>query len=238
MIGDQTLTGRVVWTGDEGRWEQTFPRLAIIRWFSFIHHHATHLPMTPAQLLAYLGPATIYAGIAALIVFGLLRLLGREVDRRYLLTLYLVFFFLTLTQYPFPDRDLLDCSDGGPQPILRPFATLDHVFQLLERSRDNPEIGIRVWFGNKVIQAAAMNFFLCAAIGAALAQHVEGRRPWLWALVLAVLLSGGAEVTQLTGIFGLYPCAYRQFDVDDIIFNVSGLLFGFTLAFRLSARRR
>ena len=35
------------------------------------------------------------------------------------------------------------------------------------------------------------------------------------------------EVTQLTGIFGLYPCAYRFFEVDDLITNTTGTLLGY-----------
>jgi glycopeptide antibiotics resistance protein len=38
------------------------------------------------------------------------------------------------------------------------------------------------------------------------------------------------ELTQLTGIWGLYPCPYRQFDVDDLILNTTGVVIGFALA--------
>jgi uncharacterized RDD family membrane protein YckC len=37
------------------------------------------------------------------------------------------------------------------------------------------------------------------------------------------------EVTQLTGIYGLYPCAYRTFDVDDLILNTVGSLVGYLI---------
>jgi glycopeptide antibiotics resistance protein len=47
--------------------------------------------------------------------------------------------------------------------------------------------------------------------------------------VLAIGLSGGAELAQLTGVFGLYPCAFRTFEVDDLIFNIFGLLAGFAM---------
>jgi glycopeptide antibiotics resistance protein len=36
-------------------------------------------------------------------------------------------------------------------------------------------------------------------------------------------------VAQLTGLFGLYPCAFRTFEVDDLIFNISGLMAGFAV---------
>src|SRR5699024_7095328 len=38
------------------------------------------------------------------------------------------------------------------------------------------------------------------------------------------------EITQLTGIYGIYNCAYRLFDVDDLLFNTIGGIVGFLLA--------
>lgn len=38
------------------------------------------------------------------------------------------------------------------------------------------------------------------------------------------------EVTQLTGIWWIYPCAYRVFDVDDLIANTAGAVIGVALA--------
>lgn len=45
-------------------------------------------------------------------------------------------------------------------------------------------------------------------------------------LIYSILLSLLFEVTQLTGIFGFYPRPYRLFDVDDIILNTLGGVFG------------
>ena len=43
------------------------------------------------------------------------------------------------------------------------------------------------------------------------------------------------ETAQLTGLFGLYPFAYRTFDVDDLAWNVAGAVLGW-LAAALVAR--
>ena len=145
------------------------------------------------------------------------------------LTIFFSSFFLILTQFPFPDLATLDCSSGGVAPILAPFATFNHVAQLWVYTQKHVDAGLSVWVGNKVIQAAAMNFVLCAVIGAAFARHAVRRPPWLWAVGLGILLSGSAELAQLTGFFGLYPCAWRTFEVDDLIFNISGLIAGFLL---------
>ncbi len=185
--------------------------------------------MSPAELTAYLLPSLVIAIALALTVWALLRR-SLGFNGRHLSTLTLVFFFLTLTQYPLPDPATLDCTDGGVAPILRPFETLAHVQRMVVWNRNDPDaVTWATWIGSKVLQAAAMNLVLCAAIGAAMARHLQARRPHLVAFGVAVLLSGGAELAQLTGLFGLYPCAWRTFEVDDLILNIGGLMAGFTL---------
>jgi hypothetical protein len=183
--------------------------------------------VTPTQLIAYLGPAAaIAACMAALLWLSLRRPFG--LGGSHALTLFLVLFFLTLTQYPLPEPATLDCSDGGVAPILRPFETFAHIQRMLVWNGNDPAaVTWRSWVGSKVLQAAAMNFLLCAAIGASLAW--QGGTGWRGALGLAVLLSAGAELAQLTGVFGLYPCPFRTFEVDDLIFNISGLMAGFAV---------
>ncbi|WP_251212418.1 VanZ family protein [Adlercreutzia murintestinalis] len=38
------------------------------------------------------------------------------------------------------------------------------------------------------------------------------------------------EIAQLTGFFGLYPYAYRMFDVDDLLTNTTGAVLGYALS--------
>lgn len=38
------------------------------------------------------------------------------------------------------------------------------------------------------------------------------------------------EITQVTGIYGIYNCPYRIFDVDDLLLNSGGSLIGFLIA--------
>lgn len=48
-------------------------------------------------------------------------------------------------------------------------------------------------------------------------------------LILSILLTLFFEITQLTGIFGIYSRNYRMFDVDDILFNTLGGILGYLL---------
>lgn len=52
---------------------------------------------------------------------------------------------------------------------------------------------------------------------------------WKKTLVIAALTSLFFEISQRTGLFGIYPFAYRDFDVDDIICNTSGAMIGWFL---------
>ncbi len=47
---------------------------------------------------------------------------------------------------------------------------------------------------------------------------------------LSLLATGLIETAQLTGLFGIYPFAYRTFEVDDIIMNVLGGMLGWLCA--------
>ncbi|WP_237558257.1 MULTISPECIES: VanZ family protein [unclassified Erysipelothrix] len=49
-------------------------------------------------------------------------------------------------------------------------------------------------------------------------------------LILSFSLSLFFELTQITGLYGIYPGPYRLFDVDDLILNSMGGLIGYAIA--------
>lgn len=51
-----------------------------------------------------------------------------------------------------------------------------------------------------------------------------------WALIIGFAVSLLIETAQLTGLFFLYPYAYRTFDVDDLVWNTAGALVGWSCA--------
>lgn len=58
-------------------------------------------------------------------------------------------------------------------------------------------------------------------------------RRWWQALLLGFGLTLFFELSQFTGLFGIYEHPYRLFDVDDLITNTAGAMLGFWLSFPL-----
>ncbi|MFF2890119.1 VanZ family protein [Paenibacillus sp. NPDC057967] len=82
----------------------------------------------------------------------------------------------------------------------------------------------------KAFWQAAFNMLLLVPFGVYLRYFFREKRLWRRALGLGFLLSLFYEVTQLTGIYGLYKCPYRLFDVDDLLLNSTGTWVGYMAA--------
>lgn len=74
---------------------------------------------------------------------------------------------------------------------------------------------------------AAFNILLTVPFGIYLRYYFECK--WYKALTFGFLLSIFFELTQLSGLYGIYPRAYRLFDVDDLILNTAGTMLGFLI---------
>ncbi|GAA3365498.1 hypothetical protein GCM10020366_65640 [Saccharopolyspora gregorii] len=94
------------------------------------------------------------------------------------------------------------------------------------------ESGHRVTFGDLVLHNSAVietgfNLLLLLPLGVFLRYHFR-RGPWT-SLAVAAAVALSFEVTQGTGVFGIYPCPYRLFDVDDLVVNTLGAMLGWWL---------
>ena len=72
------------------------------------------------------------------------------------------------------------------------------------------------------------NILLTIPFGLYLRYYFECK--WYKILVYGFLLSLFFELTQLTGLYGIYPRPYRLFDVDDLILNTAGAMIGCMLS--------
>ncbi|MDR2347381.1 MAG: VanZ family protein [Bifidobacteriaceae bacterium] len=145
----------------------------------------------------------------------------RRLTLRYMLGWlgFLVYFIAiwTYTLAPFPDRGESRCA----QPQLTPLASIPDALSY-------PHASASQLLHNPVLAQMALNVALFVPLG--LFARLLWRRGPLVAAAVGAGLSLFVELTQLTGVWGLYPCAYRVFDVDDLITNTSGALIGAALA--------
>lgn len=170
-------------------------------------------------VLGFAGLAMFYAALASLAALLCARILGGFPGWRILPLLFTTLVFVFLTQHPFPPLGQLDCPVPTAQAQLHPFQFLTTFARLHDQGA-----GITEWLRNRTVAATVMNFVVCVVIGLTLARHTARQRA---ALCFGVGLTLAVELTQLTGLWGLYPCAYRQFNVDDLILNVLGVVAGF-----------
>ncbi|MDR1852857.1 MAG: VanZ family protein [Propionibacteriaceae bacterium] len=116
----------------------------------------------------------------------------------------------TYTLYPLPHSGSYKCAPANFDPL----AFIDDI-------KNYP--ATRIW-RNKALFQVLMNIVLFLPFGAFL--RILFKRGVVVATVLGGLVSLIIETSQLTGLWGIYDCAYRTFDVDDLILNTFGALLG------------
>ncbi|MEO0403198.1 MAG: VanZ family protein [Pseudomonadota bacterium] len=178
--------------------------------------------MSLGGLVSYLGLGFLYAAALSVLIWLAARTWRGRAARWDALALLPGLFFVMLTHHPFPDPASLDCSEGGVAPILQPFDSLSYFVRLAQRGAT-----VQDWMRHQIVQATVMNFVLCVLAGIGFARFL---RTWQQAILVGLVMSLVVEISQLTGLFGLYPCAYRTFEVDDLILNTLGVLTGFLIA--------
>ncbi|WP_225743531.1 VanZ family protein [Marinilactibacillus sp. Marseille-P9653] len=85
-------------------------------------------------------------------------------------------------------------------------------------------------FKQSAFLQAFFNLLLLLPFGVYLRYFFQSEKYWKKVFGLGFLVSLFFEVTQLTGIYGLYNAPYRIFDIDDLFLNSTGALLGFFIA--------
>nr|WP_255569844.1 VanZ family protein [Actibacterium sp. 188UL27-1] len=125
-------------------------------------------------------------------------------------------FVMALALHPLP-RPGYTCKSA----VLIPF-DYDGTLVLLWATAQGP----MDWITSTLAASTAMNVGFFALVGAALTRHTT----YLWhALAYGLALSLIIELSQVTGLWGVYPCPYRTFDITDLILNPLGVVLGFAL---------
>ncbi|MFC4852444.1 VanZ family protein [Actinophytocola glycyrrhizae] len=128
---------------------------------------------------------------------------------------------LMQTVVPLPANPAEYCAEQtyASTPQLRPLYFVD-VVQTRARVAGT-------WL-TPALWSTALNVVLLAPLSFFL-RYLSGTR-FLAATALGFGTSLFFELTQLTGLWFIYPCAYRLFSVDDLILNTSGAAVGWLLA--------
>lgn len=147
----------------------------------------------------------------------------------YLLLLYLMnAYFLVIL--PLPASIHNPAPTGGTMQLI-PFHFFEDI--LNETSAVRSDISTYwVVLKERAFLQIAFNVALTVPFGMFLRYYF--RTGWPVGILLSFTLSLFFEITQLTGIYGIYDHPYRVFDVDDLISNTLGGILGFLLAEWLS----
>lgn len=130
-------------------------------------------------------------------------------------------FYLVILPLPDPNNVI---SETGSFMQLTPF---NFVIEFINNTsfdyRDLSTIFIAI--KESVFTQPVFNIFLTVPFGVYLGYYFKQdiRKVFVYSLLLSLFF----EVTQLTGIFGIYDSPYRLFDVDDIILNTFGGIVGY-----------
>jgi glycopeptide antibiotics resistance protein len=126
----------------------------------------------------------------------------------------LVYFWAiwTYTLLPLPDPDSIRCVGMITDPT--------EIVRDLQKAFAEPGNPLR----HPALLQIVFNVLLFVPLGVFL--RVLGARGAVTALAVGLGLSLLIETTQLTGVWGLYPCAYRFFDVGDLMTNTTGAVLG------------
>lgn len=125
---------------------------------------------------------------------------------------------------------LLPAPDTTPQWCARFASDVPqlHPFQFLTDIGSQRERGITALLHNRALPQVLFNVGLFVPFGM-FGRHLLRRGP-VTVVLAGALVSLFVEFTQLTGVYGIFRCPYRIFDVDDVILNSLGALVGVLLA--------
>lgn len=135
-------------------------------------------------------------------------------------------YYLVILPLPQNVHNCLDRA-GAVFEQLRPFQFVRDIVKESRVEWSHPTTYVLLLKERAFIQAA-FNVVLTLPLGVYMRYYY--RRSFLQTTAIACFVSLFFEVTQRTGLYGIYDCPYRLFDVDDLILNTLGGIVGFLLA--------
>lgn len=139
----------------------------------------------------------------------------------YSMILYLICAYF-LIMLPLPSIEKV-ASMTGPTSQLVPFQFIKDIMATVSFKITNITDVINI-FKHSTIYTIMFNIVLTLPFGVYL--RYIFKKKWYHTIIYTFLLSLFFELTQLSGLYGIYPRAYRLFDVDDLMINTIGGLIG------------
>ncbi|MGP9651859.1 hypothetical protein CQ019_05505 [Arthrobacter sp. MYb229] len=175
--------------------------------------------------IAMLG-AALFLGAAGIFLLAIqYHRHGRLSWRRTLTTGAAVIYGFGLFSYtmlPLPETRTAFCRPGVAIPQLNPLNFLND-FAL------SYELGMRHFLTSFTLWQVLFNVILFMPLGILAVRWLRGNI--FLGTFIGLTASLAIELTQYTGIWGLYTCAYRVADVDDVLTNTLGALIGSIVAY-------
>ncbi|MDH6677426.1 glycopeptide antibiotics resistance protein [Rhodococcus sp. LBL1] len=130
---------------------------------------------------------------------------------------------VAFTMFPLPDLTPAWCEAfAASDPVLRPFTFVSDI------RRDTAGMSLVATLTSTAVMQVVLNVVLFVPFG------ILGRLLFEWSrtttVVAAAMASLAIELTQYTAVWGIFPCAYRIADVDDLMLNTSGAVLGVAVA--------
>ncbi|USB34083.1 VanZ family protein [Paenibacillus sp. YPG26] len=148
--------------------------------------------------------------------------------RAFVLYLFLLYLLnaLFLVILPLPSSRHNAVMTGGTMQLL-PLNFINDILKETSISAAHPSTYLKLLKERAFLQVI-FNVLLTVPFGMILRYYFQAG--WKRSVLLSFLLALFFEVTQLTGIYGLYDHPYRVFDVDDLITNTLGGVLGYLAA--------
>ena len=129
-----------------------------------------------------------------------------------------------MTILPLPPRDSV--TPDSACLLLVPFDAVRRVIATANVTLSEPSTYINLlkcWDFWQI----AFNILLLLPFGVYLRYYFK--RPWWQVLIFSFMYSLFFELTQLSGLYGIYKYPYRYFEVDDLICNTLGGVLGYVM---------
>lgn len=176
----------------------------------------------------------LFAVIATLPIFAIVLIRYKTINFvRIGLNYAMILYFLCLIAlvfFPLPSAEQAACLSTHDIQII-PFK---FVFDIINESPFkllNPATYIPALL-NKAVLQVLFNIIMLIPFGMFLRYYCQYNARKI--IILSFLLSFFIELTQLTGMYGIYNGSYRLCDVDDLITNTLGGYLGYSLINRLN----